>query len=415
MNNRNKTVAASVTAVALSTGMMGSFMFGEPILRATAGTFINPDTSIEETIETSGGERPIIYWTWGNDDPNDIIPEKTSTYNFGADRDSMAYAAIIDGLVDTKLEWILGKDNDGTGDFYYSMYVDPALCAAIACDLDQLGVTDPPILEPESDLPVEERPDAAHLRFLENYDEWDEALERITEILTDENTTYELRELNNYVSAMYMDPHGGPNGIPLVIVRHTYNAGGHFVIFHVMLDDGSIVDVRIRLECGYQPIDVPGWNPPGPTPTPTATPTPTSPPASTPTPTPPPPPWIPSPTPTPIPKNPENDPIYDSTSPTDPFVAPDPTNHNPDTSGTPEPFNSNVPYVAPTAPVVTPTPTVAPTATPTPPPNTVIETGDTSSLPDLSDVADPANPNRPEVDPALQGDPVNSGEVTGFE
>ena len=46
------------------------------------------------------------------------------------------------------------------------------------------------------------------------------------------------------------------------------------MVFNVKLKDGSIVAVRFRLECGYQPIDVPNWpvpdvpDEPDPTPTP---------------------------------------------------------------------------------------------------------------------------------------------------
>ena len=424
--NQKTLILSATTGTVAASLLLTSALNGGQIMRSIAADDLGPNEEIIEYVDTPlPSDRLVIYWANGSLDPTDIIPEKRSDYNFGYDRYEAAMAAVIDGLAETELEWIVGVDNDGSGDFFYSMSVDPALCAAIACDLDQLGITDTPILEPEADLPVGRRPDAAHLRFLENPEDWDEALARITAILCGEDVTVELGELNNYTSAMYMAVNQLEGNKPSVIVRNTHNAGGHFVIFNIVLKDGSIVQVKVRLECGYQPVDVPDWNPPGPSPTPTPVPpTPTPEPSDTPTPTPPPttpPPSTPTPTPTstptptPVPKNPDDDPIWDSTDPTDPFPAPDPENHDPDTEGTPEPFGPSDPYIPPTPPVATPAPTTAPTATPTPPPNTDIETGDRSPLPDLSDVADPTSPWHPDVEPALSTDPVNSEEVTGFE
>lgn len=434
--NLYKTLILSATVVIIAASLLLiSVLHGGQIVRSIAADDLGPNEEIIYVDDTTPlpVNRLVIYWANGSLDPTDDIPQKRSDYNFGYDRYEAAQAAVVDDLADTELDWIVGPDNDGTGDFFYSMSVDPALCAAIACYVDQLEITDTPILEPESNLPVGQRPDAAHLRFLENPEDWDEALARITAILTGEDVTVELGELNNYTSSMYMAVNQLEGNKPSVIVRNTRNAGGHFVIFNIELKDGSIVQVKVRLECGYQPIDPPNWNPPGPTPTPTpipsptptpepsATPTPppTTPPPSTPTPTPtstptPTPTPTSTPTPTPVPKNPDDDSIWDSTDPTDPFVAPDPTNHDPDTEGTPEPFGPSDPYIPPT-PTSTPTPTPRPTATPTPPPNTDIETGDRSPLPDLSDIADPTSPWHPDVEPALSTDPVNSEEVTGFE
>ena len=156
---------------------------------------------------------------------------------------------------------------------------------------------------------------------------------------------------------MYMVKDALGVGIPSVVVLDTNNEGGHMLVFRVQTrKDGPFVEVRFRLECGYQPIDPPGWNPPPPTPTPT--------PSDTPTPTP-----SDTPTPTPKPKDVADDP-QNKVDPTEPgaddFKSPNPSNQDPDKTVTEEP-TSPASYATPTPPPpVTATPTPKPTSTPAP-------------------------------------------------
>lgn len=347
-------------------------------------------------------DRTIIYWAHGNLDPDDEIPQKDSDNYFGWNRYDGANDAVDAGEAETVVDWIATKD--GEGDFFYSMSVDPALTAAAALYLDQLGLTgNEPILAEEADLLVGERADAAHRRFLENPDDWDVALTRIKAILCGSDVTIEVKELSNYTSAMYMVPLQLDGDKPCVVVRNTVNAGGHFIVFNVKLKDGSIVPVRFRLECGYQPIDVPDW----PTPPPVTPPEDDG-------------------------KDPNDDPQRNPEAPNYDFYSPDNRNNNPDTTVTDEPVSPDQDYVAPSRPDdnVTPPSDDASSGTDSGSQtvdedngtqeehdgqNYDVEAGDGEDHGNLTDIADPSNPDKPDVDPALQGDGTNNTPVTDFE
>ena len=173
------------------------------------------------------------------------------------------------------------------------------------------------------------------------------------------------------------------------------------MVFKVKLKDGSIVNVRFRLECGYQPIDVPNWTPPDkPDPEPTPTP--------------------------PEPKDPNNDPQNRDNADDYDFYSPDHQNHDPDTTVTDEPTSPDS-YTPPSRPddtVVPPSNDDDDQHSATEDNGTTethdgqdydVEAGDGQDHSDLSDVADPSNPNKPDVDPALQGDGANQNPVTDFE
>lgn len=59
-----------------------------------------------------------------------------------------------------------------------------------------------------------------------------------------------------YTSMMHQRENGLGPGVPLLINEDTEWKGGHFLCFTV---DGK--KVMYRLECGYQPCDIPPWNP----------------------------------------------------------------------------------------------------------------------------------------------------------
>ena len=290
--------------------------------------------------------------------------KKIAEFNFGPDVWSEAEAAVKAGNVKDPIEYITNAD--GTGDFWYKMQYDPALLSAVALQLDLTGASgEIPILKEELDLPVEERADHAHLRFLADSKAWEAVYYRVRSILLSEGATWWIAELKEYTSAMYMVKDALGVGIPSVVVLDTNNEGGHMLVFRVQTrKDGPFVEVRFRLECGYQPIDPPGWNPPPPTPTPTPSDTPTPTPSDTPTPTP-----TSTPTPTPKPKDVADDP-QNKVDPTEPgaddFKSPNPSNQDPDKTVTEEP-TSPASYATPTPPPpVTATPTPKPTSTPAP-------------------------------------------------
>ncbi len=355
-------------------------------------------------------QHEVIYYAHGNLDANDDIPQKDSDYYFGYNAFTAGNEAVENHEADSLVDYVAKKD--GTGNFFERMEHDPALTAAVALYLDQLELTgNEPILAPEADLLVGERADAAHKRFLKNESDWDVALTRIKAILCGNDVAIEIKELNSYTSAMYMIPQQLDGDKPCVVVRNTSHAGGHFVVFKVKLKDGKIVDVRFRLECGYQPIDVPNWTPPDkPDPEP------------------------PTPTPPELePKDPQDDPQNRPDADQYDFWSPDHENHDPDTTVTDEPQSPDGDYVAPSRPEDTVTPPSEQDASSGTDSgsrtvdedngtteqhdgqNYDVEAGDGQDHSDLTDTADPSNPNKPDVDPALRNDGVNETPVTDFE
>lgn len=385
MTLRKRRTAAAIVFALLAVFIVAIF-FGDRIRNVFA-----------ETAE----QARVIYFADGNKDPNDAIPQKLGDFNFGYDRYAAAHEAVQNNEVSSELVWVFDKDN-ASGDLFYSIEHDPALCAAIALQIDQLGITpDNPILGPEKDLKIGERADAAHLRFLANEADWDQAVNRIKGILLGSDVQVEIRELSNYTSSMYMVCDQLEGDKPSVVVRNSNNKGGHFVIFRIKLKDGTWKELRLRLECGYQPIDTPDWPVPD-IPDEPDPPTPPTPPA---------------------PKDPKDDPQNRPGAEDYDFWSPDHVNHDPDKTPTDEPVSPDEDYVPPAPPTVDPT---TPPAPPTPPDynnggteehdgqDYDVETGE-GDQPPLEDIADPDNPNKPEVDPALRNDPVVDREITDFE
>lgn len=311
-------------------------------------------------IAYAANDRIIHYFN--NDVNADDI--QTNNYNFGPNRYERAENAVKDGKAESILAWT--ATNEATGDFFDSIEVDPALCAAVALHMDESLELPVKILEDEQDVLIGQRADAAHKHFLADQEYWDRAIKLIKEFLGNSEITIE--QINSYTSAMYMWHNGLDGNKPSVIVRNTRNAGGHMVVFNL----GKPGIVKFRMECGYQPVDIPYWptpdtppipDNPEPTPTPDPDPTPTPDPDPDPTPTPDP---DPTPTPTPEPKDPDAGPqaqIPDDEPGKDDFGGGE--NHDNDEGLTDEP-ESPTEYVPPAPPQkeeeTKPSPTPAPTA-----------------------------------------------------
>lgn len=172
-------------------------------------------------------------------------------YNFGYDRKAEADKAVADGKAQTVQEWV--ATNKGEGDFFYSISVDPALCAAVALHMDESLELPETILVDEQNVLIGQRADQAHLHFLKDQSYWDRAQELIKKYLT--SGEIRIENLSDYTSAMYMWNNGLEGNKPSVIVRNTTNAGGDMIVF----DLGKPGIVKFRLQCGYQPVDIPYW------------------------------------------------------------------------------------------------------------------------------------------------------------
>ena len=243
-----------------------------------------------------------------------------NNFNFGPDRKAQADIAVANGWAQSVQQWT--ATNTGEGDFFRSIEADPALCAAVGLHMDESLILPEVILRDEQDVLIGQRADKAHLHFLSDREYWNRAIRLIKEYLCRADISIEPLK-GRYTSQMYMRFNGLEGNKPSVIVRDTQNSGGHVVVF----DLGKPGRVKFRLECGYQPVDVPYWNPPSPTPTPTPRPTPTPKPTPTPSPTPTGSP-TPTPTPTPTPAPTPTPTPTPSPSPT-PTLAPKPTDGGP--------------------------------------------------------------------------------------
>ena len=206
-----------------------------------------------------------------NDDVQDDGNDRNN-YNFGPDRKAQADKAVESGTVANVQDYIAKKD--GTGDFFESIAVDPALCAAIALHLDESMELPETILVDEQNELIGQRANVAHKHFISDHAYWERAVNLIKQFLTSGEIT--IGNLNDYTSSMYQWHNGLDGNKPSVIVKNTHNLGGTYIKF----DLGKPGSVRFRLECGYQPIDTPYWpapdepEPPQPTPEPTPQPTP---------------------------------------------------------------------------------------------------------------------------------------------
>lgn len=303
----------------------------------------NIDTATDTTTDA---EREYIFMTYSTLKTNDYFfayncyekaneavesgkyeSVKDYVYDTDFDHDALtkAKAAVEAGEVSSELEYM--QNHEDAGKMAFLLHYDPMYAAAWACYIDQSGLTgDSKILYAEQELPVPQQPDAAIQRFIDNSQEWDEAIVRIESYLWAKDAEASIDELDNYTSGMYAVKDGITDGIPAVIVANTQNAGGHFIIITV-----NGVSLRFRLECGYQPIEIPNWTPQITT--------------------------IPD-NPKKYVKDPKDDPLNNPDAPESDAWAPDPTNYNPDKTETEDPnpeVNNPDELVTPEPPTEEPT------------------------------------------------------------
>jgi len=248
-------VAACCTAILLLIGGNG--------LAQVVKASINPDPDPEPGhTETETG---IHFY---NDDVQ-IDGITTNDFNFGpeafTDVTSGKYTHLYDELLD-RMDYTGANDPKGC---------DPNLMAAVAYTIDLSRGTDILKESHDSSLKLGERPNKAAERLLKNAKDREEVYDKLKAQFTDADVTVE--DLKAYTSQMYQIPTGKYfTDRPAITVKDTQHEGGHVLVLR--WDDGT--EVKLRLECGYQPTDVPEWNPPSddnPPPTTTTRPTETTP------------------------------------------------------------------------------------------------------------------------------------------
>ena len=316
----------------------------------------------------------------------------TNNYNFGYDRKAAADAAVKSGQAKSDVEWVATKK--GNGDFFYSISVDPALCAAIGLHMDETLKLPEKILKDEEGVVVGQRADKAHLHFLRDKKYWDRAVDLIRKYLTSGEIKVEYVKTPD--SMMYMLNNGLEGNKPSVIVRKTTSSKGYVVTFNL----GKPGRVRFRLQCGYQPIDIGYWKPPTPVP-----PGPGPEPEPEPSPTP-----EPEPTPTLEPKPTDAGPqgqTHPDTPGTEDFGGGQ--NHDIDTTYQETPPPQPTSYEPP-APPTKPPATAAPKPEPSPTPDSSVVIGDGQDHGDLSQIQEEQH-SQETVEEPLQDDGVNEGDL----
>lgn len=275
---KNKKIIVIFSAIAAVIAAMVMIMFFDDIREVIAGddTSITDDKHNTDTDAEASEDRGYCFMTYSPLKTNEYFfthncyekakaavetGEYESVYDYVYDTDfdhdalTKAEAAVEAGEATSVIEYM--SNHEDSGKMAFLLYFDPMYAAGWGCYIDQSGLTgDSPILYAEQDLPVPQQPDAAIQRFLDNPEEWDEAIARISSYLWSKDASSEIKELTDYTSGMYAKMDGITDGIPAVIVAQTENAGGHFIIITL---EG--IELKFRLECGYQPIEIPNWTP----------------------------------------------------------------------------------------------------------------------------------------------------------
>ena len=184
-------------------------------------------------------------------------------YNFGK---SLKFD---DGKAETALNDLFAR-MDGSDDGK----ADPVLGCAIAQAVDLSHGTK--FLDKWSNKLIGERANAAVDYFVnDNGGHKDEYLQMIASVEDEiKKGSLSVMELNSYESQMYQINGAFDNGTrPALTVKKTNNDSGNAIV--IKWDDGT--ELKLRIQCGGQPVDVPEWNPPGnPPPPDTTTPPPTT-------------------------------------------------------------------------------------------------------------------------------------------
>ncbi len=137
-------------------------------------------------------------------------------------------------------------------DLEYRIKHDPYLCAAILVDyVHKIDPSDKIAKDETWQKPVGQQPNFLSDEFVKDPAYFKECADKLWKKLS-ENASWSIEELSDYTSSMYMFYHGRDGVRPDIVVRDSTNKGGHTVI----LDFGKAGKMKLRLECGYQPIDV---------------------------------------------------------------------------------------------------------------------------------------------------------------
>ena len=186
---------------------------------------------------------------------NDVNADGISgnDFNFGPS----AYAEVKGGKYKTLYGELLDRmDYKGQTD---KKLCDPNLMAAIAYAIDLERGTNILKESHDSKLKLGERPNKAAERLLKSAKDREDVYKQLEKAFSEADVT--ISDIGTYTSQMYQLPTGTYfQDRPAITVKSTQHEGGHVLVFK--WKDGKMA--KFRLECGYQPTDVPEWTPPEP-------------------------------------------------------------------------------------------------------------------------------------------------------
>ena len=184
---------------------------------------------------------------------NDDVQSTDHIYNFGPS----AYDEVKGGKYKTLYGELLDRMKyDGKKD---KKGCDPNLMAAIAYAIDLERGTNILKESHDSKLKLGERPNKAAERLLKSAKDREDVYKQLEKAFSEADVT--TSDIGTYTSQMYQLPTGTYfQDRPAITVKNTQHEGGHVLVFK--WKDGKMA--KFRLECGYQPTDVPEWTPPEP-------------------------------------------------------------------------------------------------------------------------------------------------------
>ena len=197
----------------------------------------------------TGDDTPTPDWVEYENDKLQNDGDAKNDYNFGKP------LKFDDSKAETALNDLFAR-MDGSDD----NKADPVLGCAIALAMDQGHGTK--YLDKWSTSLIGARANDAADYYVNDggkghKDEYLKMVESIKDEIKKGNISTE--DLNAYTSQMYQINGAYDNGKrPALTVKNTQNDGGTAIV--IKWDDGSIL--KLRIQCGGQPVDVPDWNPP---------------------------------------------------------------------------------------------------------------------------------------------------------
>ena len=221
-------LSAAAAVVIASSSTLGAIILGGDSFPAIVRDYSKPDDG--DDPEVDGG---IHFYNWDN--PAD------RKYNFGPDG-----FAVIDQYAKPQDELLDRITYDGDGD---PKLPDPALMAAIAYAIDQKHNTNYLAQEWAATSKAGEVVNAACADLMSNADRRKQLAEDIKSQF--DQATITVADIGDYKSMMWQVSDGFADR-PAITIADSHHHGGHALV--IEWENGDVL--KLRFECGYQPMDV---------------------------------------------------------------------------------------------------------------------------------------------------------------